>query len=101
MWFRLLRTLLEELTIAPSQVDTRSHALLERVWQATGRPGRAGLNVWRPYEQLAWVLQEAMLHAAAVTLRLVADRRITPRGTIVGHDPSDRQPEPGAGKTGP
>ncbi|WP_322755570.1 TniQ family protein [Frankia sp. Cas3] len=82
VWFRLLRTLLDELSMAPSQVGVRSRATLERVWQATGRPVRAGLRVWRPYEQLDWPLQEAMLHAAAVTLCLAADQRIAPRGTL-------------------
>lgn len=82
VWFRLLRTLLDELSMAPSQVGVRSRATLEHVWQATGRPVRAGLRVWRPYEQLDWPLQEAMLHAAAVTLHLVANRRVTPRGTL-------------------
>ncbi|GEL18027.1 hypothetical protein PA7_18640 [Pseudonocardia asaccharolytica DSM 44247 = NBRC 16224] len=82
VWFRLLRTLLDEVSMAPSRVGARSRATLEHVWQATGRPVRAGLTVWRPYEQLDWPLQEAMLHAAAVALRLAADRRITPRGTL-------------------
>jgi hypothetical protein len=82
VWFRLLRTLLEEVSMAPSRVGARSRATLEHVWQATGRPVRAGLTVWRPYEQLDWPLQEAMLNAAAVALRLAADRRITPRGTL-------------------
>jgi hypothetical protein len=38
---------------------------LERIWQATGRPERGGLNVWRPYEQMDLPMQEAMQHAAA------------------------------------
>ncbi|TDO30241.1 TniQ protein [Kribbella sp. VKM Ac-2527] len=82
VWFRLLRTLLDEVSMSLSRVGVRSRLTLERVWQATGRPVRAGLTVWRPYEQLDWPLQEAMLHAAAVALRLAADRRIAPRGTL-------------------
>ena len=46
---------------------------LERIWQATGRPERGGLNVWRPYEQMDWPMQEAMQHAAATALQLAAD----------------------------
>jgi hypothetical protein len=82
VWFRLLRTLLDEVSMSLSRVGIRSRATLEQVWQAAGRPVRAGLGVWRPYEQLDWPLQEAMLHAAAVALRLAADRRITPQGTL-------------------
>jgi len=82
VWFRLLRTLLDEVSMSLSRVGVRSRATLEHVWRATGRPVRAGLTVWRPYEQLDWPLQEAMLHAAAAALRLAADRRITPQGTL-------------------
>jgi hypothetical protein len=65
-----------------SRVGIRSRASLEQVWRATGCPVRAGLGVWRPYQQLDWPLQEAMLHATAVALWLAADRRITPQGTL-------------------
>jgi hypothetical protein len=82
VWFRLLRTLLDEVSMSLSRVGVRSRVTLERIWQATGRPVRAGLSVWRPYEQLDWPLQEAMLHAVAVALHLAADRRITPQGTL-------------------
>lgn len=55
---------------------------MEQIWQATGRPERGGLTIWRPYEQLDWDTQEAMLHAAATALHLAADGRITARGTL-------------------
>lgn len=82
VWFRLLRTLLDEVSISLSRVGVRSRPVLEHVWQATGRPLRAGLAVWRPYEQLDWDTQEAMLHAAAVALHLVKTGAITARGTL-------------------
>jgi TniB protein/TniQ protein len=37
VWFRLLRTLLDEVSISLSRVGIRSRATLEQVWQATGR----------------------------------------------------------------
>lgn len=82
VWFRLLRTLLDELSIAPSRVGVRSRATLEHIWAATGRPVRAGLLVWRPFEQLDWPTQQAMLNAAAVALHLVETGVITARGTL-------------------
>jgi hypothetical protein len=104
VWFRLLRTLLDEVSIAPSRVGVRSRAALERIWQATGRPVRAGLSVWRPYELLDWPTQEAMLEAAAAALRLVETGVITARGTlgpllaIEGHQPVyDGDPSPRQG----
>jgi hypothetical protein len=82
VWFRLLRTLLDELSIAPSRVGVRSRATLEHIWAATGQPVRAGLLVWRPFEQLDWPTQQAMLSAAAVALHLVETGAITARGTL-------------------
>jgi hypothetical protein len=82
VWFRLLRSLLDEVSIADSHLTPRSRADLDHVWRETGRPRRGGLTVWRPYEQMDWPMQEAMLHAAAVALRLTADSLITPRGVL-------------------
>jgi hypothetical protein len=38
VWFRLLRTLLDELTVAPSSLGQRARAAVEHIWSATGRP---------------------------------------------------------------
>ena len=40
VWFRLLRSLLDEVSLAPTTCNTHARATLERVWQAVGRPGR-------------------------------------------------------------
>ncbi|MGH3966139.1 MAG: TniQ family protein [Pseudonocardiaceae bacterium] len=82
VWFRLLRTLLDELSTAHSRVGVRSRAALEHIWSATGQPVRAGLQVWRPFEQLDWPTQRAMLEAAAVALHLVETGAIAARGTL-------------------
>lgn len=82
VWLRLLRSLLDEVSLTPTTRSTHGRATLEQIWQAAGRPVRAGLNVWRPYEQLDQDTQEAMLHAAATALQLAADRWITARGTL-------------------
>jgi hypothetical protein len=81
VWLRLLRTLLDEVSMAASQVSARSAAALAKVWAATGRPPRGGLTVWRPYERLDLPLQQAMLEAAAAALRMAATGEITARGT--------------------
>jgi hypothetical protein len=82
VWFRLLRSLLDEVSLALTTRSASARTTLERIWQATGRPERGGLNVWRPYEQMDWPMQEAMLHAAATALQLAADGQITGRGTL-------------------
>lgn len=82
VWFRLLRSLLDEVSIADSHLTSRSRSDLEHVWRETDRPRRGGLTVWRPYEEMDWPMQEAMLHAAAVALQMAADGLITPRGVL-------------------
>jgi hypothetical protein len=82
VWLRLLRTLLDEVSMAASQVSARSAAVLAKVWAATGRPPRGGLTAWRPYERLGLPLQQAMLEAAAAALRMAAAGEITDRGTL-------------------
>jgi hypothetical protein len=82
VWFRLLRSLLDEVSLSLTTCSRHGRTTLERIWQATGRPERGGLSMWRPYEQLDWDPQEAMLHAAATAVRLIADGEINPRGTL-------------------
>ncbi|MET9078214.1 hypothetical protein ABZX95_40170 [Streptomyces sp. NPDC004232] len=48
----------------------------------TGHPERAGLNVWRPFEQLKDEVREAMWDAAATALQMAADGLITARGRL-------------------
>lgn len=72
VWFRLLRTLLDEVSTAPSAVSAASRATLELIWRRLGAPVRGGLSVWRPYEQLGWPLQQAMADAAATAVHLAA-----------------------------
>ncbi|MEU9236106.1 hypothetical protein [Streptomyces subrutilus] len=73
VWLRLLRCLLDEVSLSLSGRSSHGRATLEQVWQAAGREERAGLTTWRPYEHLKPGVQEAMLHAAGTALHLVAD----------------------------
>ncbi|WP_258725230.1 TniQ family protein [Cellulomonas sp. NS3] len=82
VWFRLLRTLVHELSLAPGTMGRREGRTLELVWQSSGHPVRAGLRLWQPYEHLPWGTQETMLHAAAVPLQLATDGRIAARGVL-------------------
>lgn len=84
VWFRLLRTLLDEVSLALTTRSVHGRTTLERVWQYTGLPERGGLRVWRPYEAMDWMMQQNMLHAAAAALKLAADGTISARGTLAG-----------------
>jgi hypothetical protein len=92
VWFRLLRTLLHEVSLSPGTVGRRDGGTLELVWKTAGHPVRAGLKLWQPYEYLAWPVQKAMLRAAAVAVQLAAEGRITARGVL---GPAIRPPTPG------
>jgi hypothetical protein len=82
VWLRLLRTLLDEVSIREGRLNRQSAASMARIWEATGRPPRGGLTVWRPYERLDRDLQQAMTEAAATALLLAASGEITPRGPL-------------------
>ncbi|MDI5978235.1 TniQ family protein [Amycolatopsis magusensis] len=81
-WFRLLRSLLDELSLATTTLNFHGRTTLEFVWRTTGGEQRAGLAIWQPFEQLEWPAQETMLRAAAIALALVADGRISARGVF-------------------
>jgi hypothetical protein len=82
VWFRLLRSLLDEVSLALSGRSAHGRTTLEQIWHTTGRRVRAGLTTWRPYEHLDPGTQDAMRHAAATALHLAASRQITTRGTL-------------------
>jgi hypothetical protein len=82
VWFRLLRCLLDELSLAISTRSSAARTTLTQVWRACGGPPGAGLTVWRPYEYLPRDKQAALLRAAAVALQMTSTRMITARGTL-------------------
>ncbi|MEV0386041.1 TniQ family protein [Nonomuraea sp. NPDC050643] len=81
-WLRLLRTLLDEVSMVASRAGPGSATMLHQIWDTADLPFRAGLILWRPYERLSPAHQEAMLHAAATAVQLAADGRIIPGGTL-------------------
>lgn len=57
LWFRLLRTLLDELNTPISQCGTLGGGI-RYVWERCGHPLRAGQSLWRPYEILDTAVQK-------------------------------------------
>lgn len=79
LWFRLLRTLLEELNTPLSQCGSSGESI-RSVWERCGHPLRAGQSMWRSYEVLDSAVQLQMLEAAATAIHLIESRELAPRG---------------------
>lgn len=80
VWFRLLRTLLHEISVPVSDLTAASRRLVRSVWDTLGLPCRGGQNAWKPFESLTWPGQQQMLCAAATALHLIETRAVTSHG---------------------
>lgn len=78
-WFRVLRTLLDEVAAPVACWGSRSPDL-RLIWASCGYPVRAGQLRWRPFELYPWVVQSQMLEAAAEAIRLLETGAVTGRG---------------------
>lgn len=79
IWFRLLRTLIDELGATLTESGA-AHRLTREVWDRTGRPVRAGQLHWRPYEKLSLDNQHHTLQAAATAIQLLENQTLTGQG---------------------
>lgn len=81
IWFRLLRTLLDELSAVEAQCGRRQLADIRLLWEYCGYPFRAGLLLWRPFETLPWPTQQRLLEAAALAMERIEAGTLTALGT--------------------
>jgi hypothetical protein len=81
IWFRLLRTLLDELNTPLSQCGAY-RGCIRHVWESCGHPLRAGQSLWRPYEILDLAVQLQMLEATATAINMLEARAISPPGKL-------------------
>jgi len=79
LWFRLVRTLLDELNTPLSHCGGCAGSI-RYVWERCGHPLRAGQSLWRPYEILNPAIQLQMLEAAATAIDLIESKVMSPRG---------------------
>lgn len=105
VWFRLLRTLLDELSTPFSALSTGSRRTMGRIWEMAGQSPHAGITgPWRPYEALPWPQQQMFLEAAATALHLIEAGEATAHGTLAAlltpaphrHVPDGTPPPPRA-----
>lgn len=79
VWFRLLRTIIDELTTPASYARAQTRAL-RTVWSSIDQQPRGGQNAWRPFESLDWTVQQRMLEGAAAAIELMETGAIQPDG---------------------
>jgi hypothetical protein len=79
LWFRLLRTLLDELNTPLSRCGAYAK-IISYIWEHCGHPVRAGQTIWRPYEILDLAVQVQMLEAAATAIELIESNVVSPHG---------------------
>lgn len=79
IWFRLLRTLLNELS-TPAKCWGPSTRGLRTAWEASGHRIRAGQGVWKPFEALRWPVQCQLLEAAAAAMDLLESGAVSGKG---------------------
>jgi TniQ len=83
IWFRLLRTLLDELN-RPLRYTLSARGFLAAIWDRAGGELRAGQGWWRPFEVLAEPVQRTFLQAAATAMAMIEADEIQPRGILAG-----------------
>jgi hypothetical protein len=79
VWFRLIRTIIDELGATISECRTTARIIL-RVWREAGFPLRAGPLRWRPHEDYPLDVQLRTLQATATTIHLLESRTLTGQG---------------------
>lgn len=82
LWFRLLRTLLDELNTPFSLCPSRAKSL-RSLWTNLGYLPRAGLITWKAFESLSLSIQLQMLTVAAASIGMIKDDMIMALGADV------------------
>ncbi|SFU11474.1 hypothetical protein SAMN04487915_111128 [Arthrobacter sp. ov118] len=93
VWFRLIRTIIDELGATISECRTASRMIM-RVWKETGYPLRAGPLKWHPHEDYPLDVQLRTLQATATAIHLLESK------TLTGHGPDAALFLPYAASTG-
>ncbi|MEZ2390198.1 TniQ family protein [bacterium RCC_150] len=78
-WFRLLRTIIDELSGPLSQWRSRTNDL-RRMWEECNRPVRGGITRWQPFEDATWEKQTHLLTGAAQAIAAMKSGNMTGRG---------------------
>jgi len=81
VWFRLLRTLIDELSAPLSESRAATARTVKRVWSEAGYRTRDGQTKWYPFEHQNPSLQLHTMEAAAIAVTLLESGTINGPGT--------------------
>lgn len=81
LWFRLLRTLIDELNTPISYWGAQSR-ILRLIWERCRHPVRAGQNYWYPFEVLDEPTQLQFLEAAGTAINMIETGEVIAKGTL-------------------
>lgn len=79
LWFRLLRTLIDELNTPLSNWGAHSR-ILRMIWEKCGYAVRAGQAYWYPFEILDASIQLQFLEAAGMAINMIETESINAKG---------------------
>lgn len=79
IWFRLIRTIIDELGTTMSECRTAGRMIM-RIWKETGYPLRAGPLKWHTHEDFPLDVQLRTLEAAATAIYLLESKTLTGLG---------------------
>lgn len=79
IWFRLIRTIIDELGATISECRTEARMILH-IWKEAGSPLRAGPLRWHAHEDYPLDVQLRTLQATATTIHLLESRTLTGQG---------------------
>lgn len=71
MWFRLLRTLIDELSCPLSESCPSTARTIKIIWAEAGHPTRDGQSTWHSYERQNETVQQHTMEAAAIAVTLL------------------------------
>ena len=79
VWFRLVRTIIDELGTSISECITPGR-LIRRFWNEIGHPGWAGKLKWHPHEGYPLDVQLSLLEGAAIAIHGLESKILTGPG---------------------
>tara|TARA_R110002167_G_scaffold12746_2_gene53942 strand:- start:810 stop:1565 length:756 start_codon:yes stop_codon:yes gene_type:complete len=80
VWFRMLRRIIQELSIAPNKYKKNQRDILKKIWDKANLPIRAKIHKWSPFEYFDYSTQCSFLIASAAAINLLSNEKINGSG---------------------
>lgn len=82
IWFRLIRTIIDELGATLSECRTTAGRLNKRFWKEAGYPQRLGPRSWQLHEGYPLDVQLRTLEVTATAIHLLESKVLIGQGTL-------------------